>query len=128
LYRSPRSDQTLPAIAPVDIVSAMDFAFFADLAAEVQIPANGILSRTLHQDERLKVLVFGFAKGQELSAHTAPMAASLWFVRGEAKLTLGEESRAAVAGTFVHMPPQLVHSIAATTDVVMLLMLHKPAR
>lgn len=106
----------------------MDFAYFADLAAEVQIPANGILSRTLHQDAQLKVLVFGFAKGQELSAHTAPMAASLWFVRGEAKLTLGEEARPAVAGTFVHMPPQLVHSVFAVTDVVMLLMMHKPVR
>ena len=105
----------------------MDFSYFADLAAEVQIPENGILSRTLHRDEHLKVLVFGFAKGQELSAHTAPMAASLLFVRGEAKLTLGDELRAAKAGTFVHMPPQLVHSIAAETDVVMLLLMHKHA-
>ena len=49
------------------------YTFFADLAAEVQIPADGILSRTLYNDDRLKVVLFAFAEGQELSAHTAPM-------------------------------------------------------
>ena len=67
--------------------------YFADLNAEAQIPENGILSRTLYQDEHVKVLIFGFAPGQELSAHTAPMAASLYFVSGEAHLTLGGETR-----------------------------------
>lgn len=105
----------------------MDFSYFADLAADVQIPVDGITSRTLHRDEHLKVLLFGFAAGQELSAHTAPMAASLLFVRGTAKLTLGGERRDAGAGTFVHMPPLLEHSIAAETDVVMLLLMHKHA-
>jgi len=49
----------------------MDYRFIADLRAEAQVPPDGILSRTLHNDEQLKVVLFGFAAGQELSEHTA---------------------------------------------------------
>src|ERR1035437_6310254 len=105
----------------------MRYAFYPNLEAEVQVPENGILSRTLYNDDHLKVVIFGFAPGQELSAHTAPMAASLYFVRGEAQLTLGEDVREVGAGCFVHMPPKLQHGIAARTPVVLLLTMHKKA-
>ena len=106
----------------------MGYQHFADLASEVQIPQNGILSRTLYNDEHVKVLVFGFAPGQELSAHTAPMAASIYIVSGEAKLTLGEDTMEAKSGAFVHMPPQLTHGIIAKTPVVMMLQMYKQSR
>jgi quercetin dioxygenase-like cupin family protein len=106
----------------------MTYSLFSDLAAEVQIPANGILSRTLYNDDQVKVLVFGFDAGQELSAHTAPMAASLYFVSGEATLTLGDDVQEAKAGTYAHMPPQLTHGIFAKTPVVMMLQMYKQAR
>ena len=105
-----------------------DYTLYLDLLSEVQIPENGILSRTLHNDDHVKVVIFGFAPGQELSAHTAPMAASLYFVQGEARLTLGEDVEDIKAGAFVHMPPQLPHGILARTPVVMLLTMHKGAR
>ena len=105
-----------------------NYTFYPDLDAEVQIPENGILSRTLYNDDHLKVVIFGFAPGQELSAHTAPMAASIYFVRGEAQLTLGADVREVKAGCFVHMAPQLQHGILARTPVVMLLTMHKAAR
>ena len=37
-----------------------DYTVFLDLAKEVQPPDKGILSRTLHNDDRLKVMLFGF--------------------------------------------------------------------
>ena len=86
---------------------ATAFTLFPNLENEVQIPQNGILSRTLYNDDHLKLVLFGFAEGQELSAHTAPMAASLYFVKGEVQLTLGAEVSTARQGAFVHMPPQL---------------------
>jgi len=52
-----------------------DDTHFSDLAKEVQLPDKGILSRTLFNDDRLKVVVFGFAQGEELSEHTASMPA-----------------------------------------------------
>ncbi len=104
------------------------YSFFASLEAEAQIPENGILSRTLYNDDHVKVLIFGFAAGQELSAHTAPMAASLYFVRGEATLTLGADVRDVKEGSFAYMPPALVHGIAAKTPLVMLLSMYKESR
>lgn len=102
-----------------------EYTFVADIAGEVTIPQNGILSRTLQNDDRTKVLVFGFAPGQELSAHTAPMPAILYIARGEATLRLGGDVREARAGTLVHMPPLLEHGIQAKTELVMVLVLIK---
>jgi quercetin dioxygenase-like cupin family protein len=109
-------------------MSPPEYHLFADLDAEVQIPENGILSRTLHNDDHLKVIVFGFAPGQELSAHTAPFAASIYIVRGEAQLTLGQDKHEVKAGAFTYMAPHLQHGIVARTPVVMLLMMMKQAR
>jgi quercetin dioxygenase-like cupin family protein len=101
------------------------YTLFTDLAKEVQPPGKGILSRTLLNDDRLKAVLFGFAQGEELSEHTASMPAVLHFVQGEAKMTLGDDRHDAKAGTWVHMPAGLKHSIKATTPVVMLLLLMK---
>ncbi len=101
------------------------YACYLDLAAEVQPPANGTLSRTIYQDERLKVVLFGFSAGQELSEHTASTPAIMHFLKGEAAVTLGDNTVSANAGTWVHMPPNLKHSIRANTPVNMLLLLLK---
>jgi quercetin dioxygenase-like cupin family protein len=101
------------------------YTCFNDLAHEVQPPDKGILSRTLFSDEQLKVVLFGFAQAEELSEHTASMPAVLHFLRGEATVTLGGATVQATAGTWVHMPKGLRHSIQARTALVMLLLLLK---
>ncbi len=104
---------------------SMTYTHFTDLAKEVQPPDQGILSRTLVNDDRLKVVLFGFAQGEELSEHTASMPAVLHFLQGEAAVTLGGDTLEAAAGTWVHMPKGLRHSIRAEMPVVMLLLLLK---
>jgi len=105
------------------------YIYFKDLRAEVQVPENGILSRTLQNDDRSKVVLFGFAPGQELTAHTAPFPATLYFVKGEADLQLGEDHMTASEGTYAYMTPNLEHGIKAKTEVVMLLtMLKNPPK
>ena len=101
------------------------YSFIADLGKEVEIPLNGILSRTMHNDERVKVVLFGFAAGQELTAHTAPMPAIVHILQGEARLTLGGDTKDAGAGAWAYMLPQLEHGIYAKTPVVMLLTMIK---
>jgi quercetin dioxygenase-like cupin family protein len=76
---------------------------FSDLAKEVQPPGKGILSRTLFNDDRLKVVIFGFAQSEELSEHTASMPAILHFLQGDATLTLGDETLNAKTGTWVQL-------------------------
>src|SRR6187397_2306873 len=98
-----------------------DYAYYLDLAQEAQPPADGILSRTIYQDEQIKAVLFGFAAGQELSEHTAAKPALIHFVQGEAVVRLGGERKDAVAGTWIHMRAGLTHSIEAKSPVVMLL-------
>jgi quercetin dioxygenase-like cupin family protein len=88
-----------------------------------EFPPDSILSRTVYQDKSIKTILFGFQPGQELSEHTAAVPAVLHFIEGEANLTLGEESTTAQEGTWVHLPPELPHSIVAKTKVLMLLTL-----
>ncbi len=86
-------------------------------------PPDSILSRTVFQDESLKVILFGFHPGQELSEHTAAVPALLHIIKGEAKMLLGTDEKEAQAGTWVRIPPQEPHSIYAKTLTYMLLYL-----
>jgi quercetin dioxygenase-like cupin family protein len=104
------------------------FTHIADLAMEAEPPADGILSRTLHNDEQVKVVLFGFGVGQELSEHTSSMPAILQVLKGEATLTLGDDTIEARSGTFVHMPAGLRHAIRAKVPAVLLLLLLKQQR
>lgn len=99
----------------------MDYTFLANLQKEFTLPEKGILSRVLHKDENVNVTLFGFAAGEELSAHSAPTPAVLYFLEGEAELQLGADKIKAEAGSFVHMPPMLSHGISAKTGLRMLL-------
>jgi quercetin dioxygenase-like cupin family protein len=96
-----------------------------ELIKEIDVPLRGILSRTLYNDDDVKVVLFGFSAGHELSAHTAPMPASLYFLEGEADLTLGTDTQTVKAGAFAQMAPHLPHSVLAKTPVVMLLIMMK---
>jgi quercetin dioxygenase-like cupin family protein len=101
------------------------YTMLADLARQVEPPADGTLSRTIYLDERLKAVLFAFSAGQELSEHTASTPAIMHFLSGESDLTLGPDQVEANAGTWIHMPAQLPHSIRTKTPVVMLLLLLK---
>jgi quercetin dioxygenase-like cupin family protein len=104
---------------------ANDYTYVRDAREQAKVPEHGILSQTLQNDDRAKVVLFGFAAGQELSAHTAPFPAILTFLKGEASLRLGSDAQEAVEGTFVYMAPYLEHGIKAKTDVVLLLTMIK---
>jgi len=101
------------------------YTHIANLAAQAEPPAEGILSRTIYDDEQFKAVVFGFDQGQELTEHTALKPAILQIIRGEATLTLGDDTVEVQAGAWIHMPAGLRHAVKARTQVVMLLLLLK---
>jgi quercetin dioxygenase-like cupin family protein len=105
-----------------------DYVYFKNLSEYGAVPDQSILSSTLQADDHSKFILFRFAAGQELSAHTAPCAASLYFVSGEATVRLGTDEHPATAGTFAYMPPRMEHAIKAKTEVVMLLTMIKGAK
>jgi quercetin dioxygenase-like cupin family protein len=101
------------------------FVYLQDVRSIESQEENSILSKTIQNDDRSKIIVFSFAPGQELSAHTAPFPATLYFAKGEASLNLGGEEREATEGTFVYMAAKLEHGIRAKTHVVLLLTMIK---
>jgi len=109
---------------PTEAIMA-DYAFLPDLRAELTIPKNGILSRTVYSDDRIGVTIFGFDTGQELSEHTSTKAAIIEILEGEADIQLGDDRHRAGVGTWIHMPAGLHHAIEARTPVRMLLILLK---
>ncbi|WP_165220112.1 cupin domain-containing protein [Aquisphaera insulae] len=101
------------------------YTHIPDLLAEVNVPTDGILSRTIFSDDRSKIVLFGFGAGQELSEHTSSMPATLQFLSGGADVGLGDDTVQARPGTFIHMPPGLPHSVRATAPTVMVLTLFR---
>jgi len=94
---------------------------FTDMAAEVEVPADGTLSRVIYKDDRLRLVVFAFDTGQELTAHTAAVPAIVEVVQGRLELTLGTEEATVGPGSWVHMPANLAHSVRAVEPSIMLL-------
>lgn len=100
------------------------FTFFENVTGDdVEIPEDSILSRTLVQNDAVRLIRFDFAPGQELSEHTAAKHAVLHFLSGEATVTLGDEVKYVSKDSWVYMEPHLPHSIEAKTRVVILLMM-----
>lgn len=103
----------------------MEYRYRPDLLAEIVVPEEGILSRPLHNDERVRVVLFGFSEGQELSEHTASTPAILHVLQGEARLGLGGDFHEVKAGAWVYMSPHLPHRVVAKTPLILLLTLIK---
>ena len=97
------------------------------LAAETQFAANGIVSRTLLRTPGARVVLFGFAQGQELTEHTSTQHALVEILSGECEFSLGGKPHLLKAGDFLTMPPGLPHAVKATQQFSMLLTLLKPA-
>jgi quercetin dioxygenase-like cupin family protein len=95
-------------------------------AGETPAP-NSILSQALLQNGAVKVVRFVFAAGQELSEHTAAVCALIQQSSGNATWKLGETVTEAAPGDWAFLPAHLPHSIRATEDSVVLLLLLKGA-
>lgn len=101
----------------------MSAVVYRDLAAEAPIPARGILSQTLSNEDGVELVLFAFAAGEQLSEHTSSRPAILHFLGGEADVTIDDDAHDAGPGTWVRMAAGTRHSVAARTPLVMALYL-----
>lgn len=101
----------------------MPYTSIRSVAEEVEIPEEGILSRVLFKDDQIRVVVFGLDTDQELSEHTAAVPAVLQVVSGRLVATLGSDTRELGTGSWVHLSPNLAHSVRALEPSVLLLTL-----
>ncbi len=98
------------------------------LAQETQFAPNGIVSRTLLRTHLVRVVLFGFAEGQELTEHTSTQHALVEVLSGECEFSLSGKPHNLKAGDFLHMAPNVPHAVKATKQFSMLLTLFKPAQ
>ena len=98
------------------------------LAEETQFAPNGIVSRTLLRTPTVRVVLFGFAEGQELTEHTSTQQALIEILSGECEFSLSGKPHNLKPGDFLHMPPNLPHAVKATKQFSMLLTLFKPSQ
>lgn len=101
-------------------------ATIVSLADQTKFAPNGIVSRTLLRTATSRVVLFGFAEGQELTEHTSTQHAAVQILSGECEFSLAGKPHPVKAGDFIYMPPNLPHAVRATTQFSMLLTLSKP--
>lgn len=101
------------------------YTLVQDVLTKQPIPDEGILTRQLFDDEKIRVVLFTFSSGQRLSEHTASTLAIMHFLSGEATVTLGQDTVEVGPGAWVRMDSGLAHAIVTKSPVIMLLTLIK---
>lgn len=104
----------------------LDQSLILSLVKETQFAPNGIVSRTILHTPTARVVLFGFAAGQELSEHTSTAHALIQVLSGECDFQLAGKPNLLKAGDLLYMPPNMPHAVRATQQFAMLLTLFKP--
>ena len=92
-----------------------------DFRKQIAIQKDAIVSKTVHRDEHVKVVLFAFGSGQELSQHTAAVPAIVEILQGEARVTIASDEQEMTSGGWLYMQPHVTHAIYARTDLFLLL-------
>ncbi len=93
----------------------------ADLEAMAEVAEQGIVSKTIVENEHHKIVHFTFAPGQELSEHTASVPAVIHVLHGKGTVVLAGVQHDAGPGKLYYMPADLRHAVQAHGDLVFLL-------
>lgn len=94
------------------LLSADDAATLT-LFTAAQMSAAGIVSRTVLQAPDLRVVLFTFADGQELTTHTSRRRAVVQILDGACDFLFAGQWQRLAAGTLLHLPPNHPHAVRA---------------
>jgi quercetin dioxygenase-like cupin family protein len=101
------------------------FTVLPDLLDEVEIPKNGTLSRVVFNADGLRVVLFAFDAGEQLTDHSATVPAVVQVIKGRLEMTLGDEKVKIDPGSWVHMDAHLVHALVALEPSIVILTLQR---
>jgi len=93
------------------------------LPDETRFADSGIVSRTLLRTPSSRVVLFGFAEGQELSEHTSSSPALIQILSGACDFSVAGKPHALKAGDLLYLPPKVSHAVKATQQFSMFLTL-----
>jgi len=92
------------------------------LADAAQFSEAGIVSRALHDAAGVRMTLFAFAPGQQLTEHASPARALVQVLSGACDFTVAGKKTPLRAGDLLHLPPGLPHAVSATEAFSMLLL------
>ena len=101
------------------------FTVLENLLDEVEIPENGTLSRVVFNADGLRVVLFAFDTGEQLTDHSATVPAVVQVIKGRLEMTLGDQKMEIDPGSWVHMDAHLIHALVALEPSVVILTLQR---
>lgn len=90
-----------------------DSAAALTLAEAARVSDAGIVSRTVLQTPELRLVLFTFAEGQELTAHASPRRAVVQILEGACEFFFDGKWERLATGTLLHLPPHHPHAVRA---------------
>ncbi len=91
------------------------------LLAPVAAVDQGIISRAVLTTPGLRITLFHFAAGQELSEHTSKARALVQILGGRCDFSVNGVVHALKPGDLLHLPPGAPHAVTAPENFSMLL-------
>ena len=98
---------------PPSTLLASDTAASLQLKDAAQVSESGIVSRTVLQTDAIRVVLFTFGDGQELTSHTSLRRALVQILEGECDFFFAGKWQRLSAGAFLHLPPRHPHAVRA---------------
>jgi quercetin dioxygenase-like cupin family protein len=100
----------------------------ADLATELPITPSATTSRVVVANDAMRVVVFAFDAGEQLTEHTSTKAVAVQVLRGALRFEVAGASHDLVAGDLVYLAPNERHALEAVeASLVSLVMVEPPA-
>jgi quercetin dioxygenase-like cupin family protein len=91
----------------------------------IEYSDGGIVSKTVLKKQTGNISLFSFAKGEELSEHTAPFDAMIQVVDGRGEIIIGGKSFFLETGQSIIMPANITHAVKAAEKFKMVLTMIK---
>ena len=85
----------------------------ADIAGLVEVATQSTVSRTILREEGVRLVLFAFDAGEELSEHTAAIPVLLQALDGRFEITAAGRTVILVPGGVIHLGTRTPHSVMA---------------
>jgi quercetin dioxygenase-like cupin family protein len=94
-----------------------------DVAVDLEIPEDGILSKVLYKSDTVRLVGFAFDAGQELTEHTAARPIIVQVVSGSVDFVVDEETTRMDPASWCYLDASVPHSVLAVEPSRLLLTL-----
>ena len=100
--------------------------FIDDLTTLIEVADSSTVSRTVLTNEGVRIVLFSFDTGEELSEHTAAMPVLIWVLDGALSITASGVTHELRPGGVLSMTTREAHSVVALEPTRMALAMLDP--